>query len=93
MNDPAHPMIVILFSASWCTSCSKIDKNALLRIHENIRFYYVDLDKEDGQNMLFYVGFSQIPGILAIKNGIPCAPLQSSDIQKISWYIRHSFNI
>jgi len=92
-ENPVHPMAVILFSATWCTSCSKIDKGALLGIHQNIRFYYVDLDGEDGQDMLFYIGLSKIPGLLAVYNGSPSAPLQSSDNEKIAAYIKKAFHL
>ena len=91
-DNPVHPMIVILFSASWCTSCSKIDKEKLLQIHPEIRFFYVDLDEGEGQDMLFYIGLSKIPGLLAVNRGVPSAPIQTSDNEKIEAYVKKAFH-
>jgi len=92
-ENPVHPMVVILFSAAWCISCSKINKDRLLQIHPEIRVYYVDLDEGDGQDMLFYVGLSKIPGLLAIYNGSPSAPIQTSDNDKIEAYVKKAFRL
>lgn len=92
-DSPVYDMIVILFSAAWCVSCSKIDKEALLQIHPDIRFYYVDLDEGEGQEMLFYVGMSKIPGILAVNRGVPSAPIQTSDNEKIAAYVKKAFRL
>ena len=92
-DAPVHSMVVILFSATWCTSCSKINKEALLRIHPEIHFYYVDLDTGDGEDMLYYIGLSRIPGVLAVNSGVPSAPIQTSDNEKITAYIKKAFRL
>lgn len=96
VRDPAqsaHPMVVVRFGASWCGPCKRVDTQALLDFHPGIQWYYADIDEGDNTYTLGYAGLQQIPGFIAIRNGKPQPPLQSSDTQKIIAWLKTSFQL
>ncbi len=87
------PMVVIRFGASWCAPCKRIDTQRLLNIHPDIKWYYSDVDENDGTYTLGYCGLQQIPGFICIKSGVPSQALQSSDTGKVEAWVKKNFDL
>jgi thioredoxin-like negative regulator of GroEL len=97
VRDPAQtaqqPMVVVRFGASWCGPCKRVDTQALLDFHPGIKWYYADIDEGENTYTLGYAGCQQIPSFIAIRDGKPQPPLQSSDTQKIIAWLKTSFQL
>lgn len=79
-----HDPICILFTASWCGPCGKIDKDYLVSL--NITWYKCDVD--ENKYTPGYCGVRSIPAFLAIVNGNPQPLFVSSDTYTISEWIK-----
>ena len=92
-NGEHDPMVVVRFTASWCGPCRNVDTQRLLDLHPGIKWYLADIDEGDNTYTLGYCGLLKIPGFMAIKNGKPQPPLQSSDTEKILQWLRTTFEL
>jgi thioredoxin-like negative regulator of GroEL len=84
-----EPLIVILFTASWCGPCRRIDKSYLMELDNRIKWYKCDVDENDYTPG--YAGVRNIPAFLAIVNGQPQPLFVSSDTMKIAQWIQSGF--
>lgn len=87
------PMVVVRFGASWCAPCKRIDAQRLLNVHQDIKWFYADIDEGDNTYTLGYCGLQQIPGFICIKNGAPSQPLQASDTSKVEAWMKKNFDL
>jgi thioredoxin 1 len=83
---PHDPVVVIKFGATWCEPCKRIDKNILLNLSDQIKWYECDIDENDYTPG--YCGVKKIPSFLAILNGIPQPILQCSDTMKVAEWLK-----
>lgn len=86
---PHDPIVLILFSASWCGPCRKLDKEFLLNLSDKIKWYKCDIDENDYTPG--YAGVRQIPAFLAIVNGQPQPLFVSSDTMKVAEWMKNGF--
>lgn len=86
---PHEPICIIRFTASWCNPCKKIDAEFLLNLSDQIVWYVCDVDEND--YTMGYAGIKTIPSFLAIVNGVPQKPFQSSDTMKVAEWIKGGF--
>jgi thiol-disulfide isomerase/thioredoxin len=66
-NIPHDPIVIILFTASWCGPCGKLDKNYLVGLSDKIKWYKCDIDVN--KYTLGYCGLTKIPSFAFIKDG------------------------
>lgn len=64
-NGPTY--VCILFSASWCGPCKKIDKEALISAYPQIVWYGCDVDENTYTHG--YCGLQKVPSFAFIKAG------------------------
>ena len=88
-NVPHDPIVVILFTASWCGPCSKLDKDYLVGLSDKIKWYKCDLDENNYTPG--YCGVKTIPAFLAIVNGKVKPLFGSSDTMKVAEWIKSGF--
>jgi thioredoxin-like negative regulator of GroEL len=86
-------MVVVRFTASWCAPCKRVDTERLLGLSPDIKWYIADIDEGDNTYTLGYCGLQQIPGFMAIKEGVPQAPLQSSNTDHILAWLKKTFGL
>lgn len=86
-------MVVVRFTASWCGPCKRVVTEKLLEVSDQIKWYVADIDEEDHLYTLGYCGLQQIPGFMAIKNGVPQPALQSSNTDQIVAWLRKVFEL
>ena len=79
------PYVCILFSASWCGPCKKIDKAGLVAAHKDIVWYGCDVD--ENSYTPGYCGVKKIPTFIFLKNGTIVDTLQGvTDLPSLnSW--------
>jgi thioredoxin-like negative regulator of GroEL len=86
---PHDPIVIILFTASWCGPCRKLDKEYLLNLSDKIKWYKCDIDENDYTPG--YCGVRQIPAFLAIVNGQVQPLFVSSDTMKVAEWMKGGF--
>ena len=80
LKSPRDPLCIILFTAAWCSPCSKLDKDYLANI-PNIKWYKCDIT--ENKYTPGYCGVTSIPAFLAIINGQPQPLFVSSNTEKV----------
>lgn len=80
---------MVLYSASWCGPCKRLDKDLLVSVSDKIKWYYCDIDEND--YTAGYCGVRSIPAFLAIINGNPQPLFVSSDTMKVVEWIKGGF--
>lgn len=90
-NIPHDPIVIILFTASWCGPCGKLDKNYLVGLSDKIKWYKCDID--ENKYTSGYCGVKSIPAFLAIVNGSVKPVFGSSDTMKVADWIKRGFTL
>jgi thioredoxin 1 len=65
--DEYHPYVVVSFSAKWCGPCQKLNKQLLVEVTPEVKWYAVDVDIN--KTSLGYCGLQTIPSFVLIKDG------------------------
>lgn len=86
---PHDPIVIILFTASWCKPCQRLDKEFLIGLSDKIKWYKCDIDEND--YTFGYCGGRSIPAFLAIVNGQPQPLFVSSDTMKVAEWMKCGF--
>jgi len=86
---PHAPIVVILFTASWCGPCKRLDKDFIIGLSDKIKWYICDVDKNDYTPG--YCGIKGIPAFLAIINGQVQQLFVSSDTMKVAEWMKGGF--
>ncbi len=86
---PHAPIVIILFSASWCKPCQRLDKDFLVGLSDKIKWYKCDIDEND--YTFGYCGGRSIPAFLAIVNGNAQPLFVSSDTMKVAEWMKSGF--
>ena len=86
---PHDPIVVILFTASWCGPCKRLDKDFIIGLSDKIKWYICDVDKNDYTPG--YCGIKGIPAFLAIINGQVQPLFVSSDTMKVAEWMKRGF--
>lgn len=86
---PHAPIVVILFTASWCGPCKRLDKDFIIGLSDKIKWYICDVDKNDYTPG--YCGIKGIPAFLAIINGQVQPLFVSSDTMKVAEWMKGGF--
>ena len=89
LKNPSDPIVIILFTASWCGPCGKLDKDYLVGLSNNIKWYKCDID--ENKYTPGYCGVKSIPAFLAIVNGKVKPLFTSSDTLKVTDWIKGGF--
>ena len=90
LKNPSDPIVIILFTASWCGPCSKLDKNYLVGLSDKIKWYVCDID--ENKYTPGYCSVKSIPAFLVIVNGKAKPLFTSSDTLKVADWIKGGFN-
>lgn len=88
---PHAPIIIILFTASWCGPCKRLDKDFLVSLSDKIKWYICDVDENDYTPG--YCGIKGIPAFLAIVNGQVQPLFVSSDTIKVAEWMKSGFKL
>ena len=86
---PHDPVAIILFTASWCGPCKRLDKDFLVGLSDKIKWYICDIDEND--YTFGYCGGKSIPAFLAIVNGNAQPLFVSSDTMKVAQWMKGGF--
>ena len=86
LKTPNDPICIVLFTASWCGPCGKLDKDYLVSLHNKIKWYKCDID--ENKYTPGYCGVRSIPVFLAIINGKPQPLFASSDTMKVAEWVK-----
>lgn len=86
---PHDPIVIILFTATWCGPCKRLDKDFLLGLSDKIKWFKCDVDEND--YTVGYCGVRGIPAFLAIINGQPQPLFVSSDTMKVAEWMKGGF--
>jgi thioredoxin-like negative regulator of GroEL len=88
-NKKFAPIVIIKFGAKWCKPCQRLDKNILLNLSKDIKWYDCDVDENDYTPG--FCGVTSIPCFMAILNGKPQKLFTSSDTQAVVEWIKRGF--
>ena len=84
-NQSRDPLCIILFTATWCSPCGKLDKDYLANL-PNIKWYKCEIT--ENKYTPGYCGVGSIPAFLAIVNGQPQPLFVSSNTEKVEEWTR-----
>lgn len=90
IKNPRDPIVIILFTASWCGPCAKLDKDYLVNLG-NIKWYKCDIDQN--KYTPGYCGVKTIPAFLPIVNGSVKPLFGSSDTLKVAEWIKNGLKV
>ena len=88
-SKPHDPITLILFTASWCKPCQRLDKEYLVSLSDKIKWYKCDVDENDYTPG--FCGIKTIPSFLAIVNGQPQPLFASSDTMAVAHWMKNKF--
>jgi len=66
--DKYDPWVCVVFTASWCGPCNRLDKEAIAEASPAITWYVCDVD--ENQTTLGYCSLKSIPSFCLLKNGV-----------------------
>lgn len=62
------PFVCVVFSASWCGPCRRIDKKLLVNSTKLVTWYHCDVDVNEVS--LGYCGGKSIPSFVLVRDGL-----------------------
>lgn len=86
-NNP--PAVVVYFTASWCSACTKLNHDEIQADHPNIVWYKCDIDQN--KYTLGYCGLQKIPSFVIIKNSKFHGKFSSSDTATVIELLNEAF--
>ena len=76
-EKPNPALIVIYFTASWCSACKRLDLGTIMgSASPKVKFYKCDVDENDYTSS--YCGVKSLPTFIAIRGGKVIDQLSSS---------------
>jgi thioredoxin 1 len=86
-NNPT--LVVVYFTATWCTPCSKLNHTDIQASNPNIVWYKCDIDQN--KYTLGYCGLQKIPSFALIKNSKFLGKFSSSDTSTVIELLNEAF--
>lgn len=84
------PMVVVYFTAPWCTACKNLDFTSLLSsTPKGIVWYKCDIDVN--KYTMGYCGITKIPSFAIIKDGKFLGKFTSSDTMTVFDNLKDAF--
>lgn len=75
-DRPNPALIVIYFTASWCSACKRLDLDTITGSAPKVKFYKCDVDENEYTST--YCGVRSLPTFIAIRHGKVIDKLSSS---------------
>lgn len=66
--DKYEPIVGVAFGADWCGPCKRLDKDEIVDLTPNVKWYYCDVD--DNNYTPGYCGVTSIPAFVLIQDGM-----------------------
>jgi thioredoxin-like negative regulator of GroEL len=84
-----NPAVVVYFTASWCSACTKLDHAQIQAAHPKIVWYKCDVDQN--KYTLGYCGLQKIPSFALVKNSKFLGKFTSSDTETVIEMLNDAF--